>query len=158
VAIALVGVGLACLAFTASGTPGTSGHRRAVSCGPKHRSPCHHHSSHRRKMTPKQRAEAIRDATEHSLSRASGGLDVAVRPQAVKLERRRSGNYWITVLFKAGSSACTFGFRYPAFYEGEGEDSNTPEMWADQLVASLHEAVETRHLPQGDCPDVVWVE
>lgn len=108
-------------------------------------------------MTPKQRAEAIRDATERSLSRASGPLDTAIRAPDVRLERRRSGDYWITVLFMAGSSPCTLGFRYPAFYEGEPEDSNTPDMWADQLVASLHEAVETRDLPAGDCPDVVWV-
>jgi hypothetical protein len=95
-------------------------------------------------MTPKQRAEAIRDATEHGLTRASGPLDIAIRARAVQLERRRSGDYWISVLFTAGSSPCTFGFRYPAFYEGEPEDSNTPGMWADQLVASLREAVETR--------------
>jgi hypothetical protein len=109
-------------------------------------------------MTPKQRAEAIRDATEHTLSLPPRPLDVAVRARAVRLERRRSGDYWITVLFTAGSSPCTFGFRYPAFYEGEPDVSNTPQTWADQLVATLHEAVETRHLPAQDCPDVVWVE
>lgn len=109
-------------------------------------------------MTPKQRAEAIRDATELSLSRASGTLEIAIRAHDVQLERRRSGDYWITVLFTTVSSPCNFGFRYPAFYEGEPDDSNTPEMWADQLTASLREAVETRRLPQGDCPDVVWVD
>jgi hypothetical protein len=109
-------------------------------------------------MMPRQRAEAIRDATEQSLARGAGALDVAIRPRAVQLHQRSVGDYWITVIFESGSSPCTFGFRYPAFYEGEPEDSNTPEMWADQLVASLREAIETRHLPQGNCPEVVWVD
>jgi hypothetical protein len=108
-------------------------------------------------MTPRQRAQAIRDATQRNLARGSGSLDTAIRPQGVQLHERASGDYWIVVLFAVNSSPCKFGFRYPAFYEGEPEDSNTPEMWADQLVASLREAVETRHLPHGDCPDVVWV-
>jgi hypothetical protein len=116
---------------------------------------CNAHDS--RAMTPQQRAKAIRNAAEDYLGRGAGKLDRAVTPLSVDLERGRSGKYWVVILFSVPPSSCTFGYRYPAFYEGEPADSNTPEMWAEQLVASLHEAIETRSLPNDGCPDTVWM-
>jgi hypothetical protein len=110
-----------------------------------------------RAMTPRQRATAIRRAAEDYLRGGTGPLDRPVTPLSVDLEKSRSGKYWVVIRFSTESSSCTFGYRYPAFYEGEPPDSNTPEMWAEQLVASLREAIETRSLPSDDCPDVVWV-